>query len=107
MCVGAFACGGASVGYLALTGDDEQLRIAHAAWSIIAATGGLVDRTQIRERLGLSRGRVHQLTGQRHFPRPVYGEGTARPLWLAIDVDHYRAQPPAVGRPPKDSDERA
>jgi predicted DNA-binding transcriptional regulator AlpA len=105
--VRAFARGRAVAGYQALTGDDDQQRIAHAAWSIIAATGGLVDRAQIRERLGLSRGRVHQLTGQRHFPRPVYGEGTARPLWLAIDVDRYRAEPPPVGRPPKDSDERA
>jgi hypothetical protein len=107
MSVRAFARGRAVAGYQALTDDDDQQRIAHAAWSIIAATGGLVDRAQIRERLGLSRGRVHQLTGQRHFPRPVYGEGTARPLWLAIDVDRYRAQPPPVGRPPKDSDERA
>ena len=55
-------------------------------------------------RYGLSRGRVHQLTRQRHFPRPVQGEGTSHPMWLAIDVEQYRSEPPPVGRPPKGSD---
>jgi hypothetical protein len=60
------------------------------------------DRRQIARRYdGLSRGRVHQLTRQRHFPRPVQGEHTSHPLWLAIDVEHYRSQPPPVGRPAK------
>lgn len=81
--------------------DDARQQIAREAWTILAATGGLIDRAEIAERYGLSRGRVHQLTGQRHFPRPVYGESTGRPLWLAIDVEHYRSQPPPVGRPPR------
>lgn len=84
-----------------VTDSDDQQKIAHAAWSILAATGGLLDRAEIAERYGLTRGRVHQLTRQRHFPRPVKGEGTSRPQWLAIDVDVYRSQPPRVGRPPK------
>src|SRR4051812_25338799 len=66
-----------------VTTSDDQRKIAHAAWSIVAATGGVMDRAQIAERYGLSRGRVHQLTNQRHFPRPVQGEGTSHPLWLA------------------------
>lgn len=85
------------------TATDEQQEIAHAAWRIVAATGGLVDRAEIARRYDLSRGRVHQLTGQKHFPRPVHGAGTTHPLWLAVDVEVYRAQPPPVGRPPKEA----
>src|SRR4051794_26936243 len=88
-------------GSMLVTASDDQRKIAHAAWSILAAAGGLVDRAEIARRYGLSRGRVHQLTGQRHFPRPVQGEATSHPLWLAIDVEYYRSQPPPVGRPPK------
>jgi predicted DNA-binding transcriptional regulator AlpA len=88
-------------GGVLVTASDDQRQIAHAAWSILAATGGLIDRAEIARRYGLSRGRVHQLTRQRHFPRPVQGEGTSHPMWLAIDVEHYRAQPPPIGRPPK------
>ena len=63
--------------------------------------GGLIDRAEIARRYGLSRGRVLQLTGQRHFPCPVHGEDTSHPMWLAIDVERYRSQPAPVGRPPK------
>jgi predicted DNA-binding transcriptional regulator AlpA len=91
-------------GSVLVTASDDQRQIAHAAWSILAATGGLIDRTEIARRYGLSRGRVHQLTRQRHFPRPVQGADTNHPLWLAIDVEHYRSQPPPVGRPPKRAD---
>ena len=84
-----------------VSASDDQQQIAHAAWSILAATGGVLDRGDIARRYGLSRGRVHQLTGQRHFPRAVQGEGTSHPIWLAIDVETYRAQPPRSGRPPK------
>lgn len=90
-------------GSVLVTASDDQQKIAHAAWSILAATGGLVDRAEIARRYGLSRGRVHQLTRQRHFPRPVQGEGTSHPMWLAIDVEQYRSEPPPVGRPPKGS----
>jgi hypothetical protein len=86
-----------------VTASDDQQQIAHAAWSILAATGGVLDRGDIARRFGLSRGRVHQLTGQRHFPRPVQGEGTSHPIWLAVDVETYRSQPPRPGRPPKQS----
>src|SRR5215216_5034954 len=91
-------------GSVLVTGSDDEQQIAHAAWSILAATGGLVDRAEIARRYGLTRGRVHKLTRQRHFPRPVQGEGTSHPMWLAIDVEQYRSQPPPVGRPPKGSD---
>jgi hypothetical protein len=86
-----------------VTRGNDQREIAHAAWHIVAATGGLVDRAEIARRYSLTRGRVHQLTHQRHFPAPVHGAGTSRPLWLAVDVEAYRAQPPPVGRPPKES----
>lgn len=82
---------------------DDRQRIAHAAWGILQTTGGLVDRTEIARRYGVTRGRVHQLTRQKHFPPPVHGAGTSHPLWLAVDVEAYRAQPPPVGRPPKES----
>jgi predicted DNA-binding transcriptional regulator AlpA len=94
-----------AAGSVLVTASDDQRQIAHAAWSILAATGGLIDRTEIARRYGLSRGRVHQLTRQRHFPRPVQGEATSHPLWLAIDVEYYRSQPPPVGRPPKTTSE--
>ena len=90
-------------GSVLVTSSDDEQQIAHAAWSILAATGGLVDRAEIARRYGLTRGRVHKLTSQRHFPRPVLGEGTRHPQWLAIDVERYRAQPPPVGRPRKRS----
>ena len=105
VCV-ALACGHRVVigtGGTRVTDGDDQQEIAHAAWRIVAATGGLVDRAEIARRYNLSRGRVHQLTGQKHFPRPVHGAGTSHPLWLAVDVEAYRAQPPPVGRPPKES----
>jgi hypothetical protein len=94
----------AGVGGVLVTDDDDQQKIAHAAWSILAATGGLVDRAEIARRYGLSRGRVQQLTGQRHFPRPVRGAGGRHPLWLAIDVERYRSQPAPVGRPRRGAD---
>jgi hypothetical protein len=84
-----------------VTASDDQQKIAHAAWSILAATGGLLDRAEITRRYGLSRGRVSALTRQKHFPCPVQGAGGSHPLWLAIDVERYRAQPPPVGRPRK------
>jgi predicted DNA-binding transcriptional regulator AlpA len=84
-----------------VTASDDQHKIAHAAWSILATTGGLLNRVQIAERYGISRGRVHTLTRQKHFPRPVQDADSSHPLWLAIDVERYRAQPPPVGRPRK------
>jgi hypothetical protein len=84
-----------------VTASDDQLKIAHAAWSILAATGGLLNRVQIAERYGLSRGRVSALTRQKHFPCAVQDADGSHPLWLAIDVERYRSQPPPVGRPRK------
>jgi hypothetical protein len=59
---------------------EQKQQIAREAWSIVAITAGLVDRAEIARRYGLSRGRVHQLTSQRHFPHPVHGDGTSHPL---------------------------
>ena len=41
--------------------------------------------------------------GSEAHSSPGAGEGTRHPLWLAIDVEQYRSQPPPVGRPPKGS----
>jgi hypothetical protein len=90
-----------------VTASDDQQKIAHAAWSILAATGGLLDRAEIARRYGLSRGRVHTLTQQKHFPCPVQGAEASHPLWLAIDVERYRSQPPPVGRPRKTASARS
>lgn len=79
---------------------DDTAEIARAAWQILAASGGLVDRSDIRRRWNMNRSRVHELTGQRFFPDPV-GEIGGRPVWLAVDVDAYRAHPPPPGRPPR------
>ena len=96
-----------AAGSVLVTDSDDQLEIAHAAWRILATTGGLIGRAAIARRYGLSRGRVHNLTSQRHFPRPVQGADTSHPLWLAIDVERYRSRPPPVGRPPKTTSDNA
>lgn len=89
-----------------VTAADDELEIAHAAWRILAASGGLIDRADIARRFDLSRGRVYNLTAQRHFPAPV-GEIGGRPVWLAAAVERYRSQPPPVGRPRKDESDRS
>jgi hypothetical protein len=99
----ALAPGGTGV---LVTASDDPHEIAHAAWSIVAAMGGILDRRDIAERYRLSRGRVFQLTQQRHFPEPA-GEVGGRPVWLAADVEHYRSHPPPVGRPPKTTSDNA
>jgi predicted DNA-binding transcriptional regulator AlpA len=88
-----------------VTSADDELEIAQAAWRILAASGGLIDRGDIARRFGLSRGRVYNLTTQRHFPAPV-GKIGGRPVWLAAAVERYRSQPPPVGRPRKDDSDR-
>lgn len=78
----------------------EQREFAAAAWQILQQAGGLVGRPEIAERFGISVGRTWHLTRQRHFPDPV-AEIAGRQLWLAADVDAYKAEPAPVGRPPK------
>jgi predicted DNA-binding transcriptional regulator AlpA len=95
---------GAGAGVL-VTGSDDQLEVAQAAWRILAASGGLLDRGDIARRYGLSRSRTFDMTGQRHFPAAV-GEIGGRPVWLAAAVDRYRSLPPPVGRPRKHGPER-
>lgn len=80
--------------------NDEQREFAAAAWQILQQAGGLVGRPEIAERLDISVGRTWHLTRQRHFPDPV-AQIAGRELWLAADVEAYRATPAPVGRPPK------
>ncbi len=89
---------GPGTAVLLVSGADDSAEIARAAWDILVASGGLVDRSDIRRRWDMSRARVYELSGQRHFPAPV-GEIGGRPVWLSVEVDRYRAQPPPTGRP--------
>lgn len=82
-----------------VTSSDDELDVARAAWRILTASGGLVDRGEIARRYGLTHKRVHRLTTQRNFPAPI-GHIGLHPVWLAIEVDRYRAAPPPGGRPP-------
>ena len=96
-----------AAGGVLVTDSDDQLEIARAAWRILAAAGGVMDRAEIARRYRLSRGRVHRLTTQRHFPDPVGELGDRRPLWLAVEVERYRSRPPPGGRPPKTTSDNA
>jgi hypothetical protein len=78
----------------------DDVEIAEAAWRILASTGGLMDRSDIRRRFGHRRQRTFELTNQRYFPDPVGSIGE-RPVWLAAHVERYHASPPRSGRPPK------
>jgi hypothetical protein len=83
-----------------VSSKEEPTEIAEFAWRILQSTGGLMDRSDIRERFGQTRQRAFTLTNQRHFPDPV-GTIGGRPVWLAAHVERYRSQPPRTGRPPK------
>lgn len=75
----------------------DDVEIAEAAWRILRQTGGLVDRSDIAKRHGLSRQRTYELTNNLSFPEPA-GEIGGQPIWLTLHVDRYRAQA-RPGRP--------
>lgn len=56
------------------------------------APGTLLTRKEIERMLGLSRQRVHQLTAEADFPRPL-DDGTdhRHPIWALADVERWRA----------------
>lgn len=89
-----------------VTEPDDQLQVAAAAWQILQASGGLLNRADIARRLEISDSRAWQLVRQRHFPEPA-GEVGGRPVWLAAAVEHYRQHPPPTGRPRKETVEHA
>jgi predicted DNA-binding transcriptional regulator AlpA len=80
-------------------------RAAKQVRDAIAAGGGLVDRAEIGRRWGVSRTRVGQLLASRDFPKPVASVG-GRPLWLAGDVDEWKANRRPPGRPRKSEPKR-
>jgi hypothetical protein len=82
---------------LLVSDDAGDVEIAEAAWRILAQTGGLLDRSDIASRYGLTRQRVFELTHNKSFPAAV-GEIGGRPVWLTLHVDRYRAQA-QPGRP--------
>lgn len=84
-----------------MTDRDDRLEVATAAWRILEASGGLLNRADIARTLGVTPNRAWHLAQQRHFPNPV-GELGGRPVWLAAAVEAYRASPPPVGRPRKE-----
>ena len=80
----------------------DETEIAEAAWRILKQAGGLVDRSDIARRHGLTRQRAFEITNNKSFPQPV-GQIGGRPVWLAVHVDRYRAQA-RPGRPRTSSD---
>jgi predicted DNA-binding transcriptional regulator AlpA len=95
--VGARFRPGGDRGTLLVSQDAADIEIAEAAWRILKQTGGLLDRSAIAQRYGLSRQRTYELTNNKSFPAPV-DLIAGRPVWLTLHVDRYRAnaQP---GRP--------
>lgn len=81
--------------------DAGDIAIAEAAWRILKQTGGLLDRSAIALRYGLSRQRTYELTNNKSFPAPV-DVIAGRPIWLTLHVDRYRAraQPGRPRNPP-------
>jgi predicted DNA-binding transcriptional regulator AlpA len=56
----------------------------------------LVGTVEIRERLGVSKQRVHQIVNQKGFPDPV-AHVSGVTIWLASDVEAWivKHRPPA------------
>lgn len=73
--------------------SPDPHQVAASAWLLLEAYGGVWARADIQRELGVSRGRVAELTRQTHFPAPI-GEVGGRPVWLAVDVQAYRRDPP-------------
>jgi predicted DNA-binding transcriptional regulator AlpA len=51
----------------------------------------LVGTVEIRERLGVSKSRVHQLVREKGFPEP-YAVVSGTTIWLASDVEAWIAK---------------
>jgi len=58
----------------------------------------LMGTVEIRERLGVSKARVHQIVREKGFPEP-YAKVSGVTIWLAADVEAWIAKnrPPAAG----------
>jgi predicted DNA-binding transcriptional regulator AlpA len=56
----------------------------------------LVGTVEIRERLGVSKQRVHQIVNQKGFPEP-YAKVSGVTIWLATEVEAWiaKSRPPA------------
>lgn len=56
----------------------------------------LVGTVEIRERLGVSKARVHQIVNSKGFPEP-YAKVSGTTIWLARDVEAWitKYRPPA------------
>jgi predicted DNA-binding transcriptional regulator AlpA len=92
---------GDDTGTLLVNDEAGDIEIAEAAWRILKQTGGLLDRTAIAQRYGLTRQRTYELTTNKSFPAPV-DVIAGRPVWLTLHVDRYRAraQPGRPRNPP-------
>jgi hypothetical protein len=84
-------------GTLLVSDGAGDVEIAEAAWRILKHTGGLLDRSAIAQRYGLTRQRTYELTTNKSFPEPV-DVIAGRPVWLTLHVDRYRARA-QPGRP--------
>lgn len=71
---------------------------ADSVRAVLALEGGLVGRSDLCERWTVSRQRVAQLVAEPSFPDPV-STVNGGAVWLASDVDLWRACRPGPGRP--------
>lgn len=72
----------------------------HPIANALDREGGLLNAADIARRYNTSRERAGQLTRHPDFPQPVARAGKSD-LWLASEVDRFRATPRQPGRPAK------
>ena len=66
----------------------------------IEAAGGLVTVTDIARRYEVSKARAAQLVVAPSFPKPLKHRIGRSQVWIAHEVDVWRATPRRAGRPP-------
>ena len=86
------------------TPDPDQFAKAATAarrgWTMVASTGGLLTIAEIARRWDVEEPTARKATRREDFPAPAVTIGRSD-LWLAPEVDQWRATPRKVGRPRK------
>lgn len=84
--------------------DPEDFAKAAAAarrgWTMVANAGGLLTVADIARRWGVESPTVREAVQHPTFPAPAVTIGRSD-LWLAPEVDQWRATPRKPGRPRK------
>lgn len=83
-----------------MTDPATSQRAQRRAWKTLAEHGGVLGRSDLRDRWNVTRARIGQLVNTPDFPEPI-GHVNGEPVWLASDVDPWRASRPETGRPRK------